>query len=193
MSIKRVFGLVLMVVMVCLLTMAFSGCEVSVGDPNDLPQFWPDGFVEKDGDTYHVTNGKLAKGMKVVEKRVYHFDEETGVMTKNEEVDGYQFGEEGYMIADEVFFELNGDTYYIEVGYGLEAGIPSGAVHSLAGKGINTVGALLDTDAFKTITSGRYDIDNVLEVNGIPIAALRWALDEIARHGEAQTPTLCVG
>ena len=73
MNIKRVFGLVLMVVMVCLLSMAFTGCEISVGDPNDLPQFWPDGFVEKEGNTYHVTNGKLAKGMKVVEKRVYFF------------------------------------------------------------------------------------------------------------------------
>ena len=72
-------------------------------------------------------------------------------------------------------------------------GIPSGAVHSLAGKGINTVGALLDTDAFKIITSGRYDIDNVLEVNGIPIAALRWALDEVVRQGEAQAQPLCAG
>ena len=62
--------------------------------------------------------------------------------------------------------------------------IPTGVVHSLAGKGIHTVGALLDTDAFKTITSGRYDIDSVREVNGIPIAALRWALDEIVRQME---------
>ena len=70
-------------------------------------------------------------------------------------------------------------------------GIPIGVVHSLAGKGIYTVGALLDTDAFKTITSGRYDIDSVKEVNGIPIAALRWALDEVVRQSEATT--LCAG
>ena len=67
-------------------------------------------------------------------------------------------------------------------------GIPSGAVHSLAGKGINTVGALLDTDAFKTITSGRYDIDTVREVNGIPVVALRWLLDEIAQQGATASP-----
>ena len=72
-------------------------------------------------------------------------------------------------------------------------GIPTGVVHSLAGKGIHTVGALLDTDAFKTITSGRYDIDSVREVNGIPIAALRWALDEIVRQSENQAQTLCAG
>ena len=69
--------------------------------------------------------------------------------------------------------------------------IPTGVVHSLAGKGINTVGALLDTDAFKTITSGRYDIDSVREVNGIPIAALRWALDEVVRQSEGQARALC--
>ena len=71
-------------------------------------------------------------------------------------------------------------------------GIPTGVVHSLAGKGIHTVGALLDTDAFKTI-SGRYDIDSVREVNGIPIAALRWALDEIVRQSESPAQTLCAG
>ena len=60
--------------------------------------------------------------------------------------------------------------------------IPTGVVNSLAGKGIHTVGALLDTDAFKTITSGRYNIDSVQAVNGIPIAALRWALDEVVRQ-----------
>ena len=67
-------------------------------------------------------------------------------------------------------------------------GIPSGVANSLVGKGINTVGALLDTDAFKTIASGRYDIDNVREVNGIPIAALRWLLDEITMQSANATP-----
>ena len=65
-------------------------------------------------------------------------------------------------------------------------GIPEGAVHSLAGKGINTVGALMDTDAFQTILSGRYDIDTVREVNGIPMTALRWLLDEIVQQSSAE-------
>jgi hypothetical protein len=73
------------------------------------------------------------------------------------------------------------------------SGIPTGVVHSLAGKGIHTVGALLDTDAFKTITSGRYDIDSVQAVNGIPIVALRWALEEVARQCESPANTLCAG
>lgn len=69
--------------------------------------------------------------------------------------------------------------------------IPAGVVNSLAGKGINTVGALMDTDAFKTITSGRYDIETVREVNGIPMVALRWLLDEIV--SQSQADALCVG
>ena len=72
-------------------------------------------------------------------------------------------------------------------------GIPSGVVNSLAGKGIDTVGELMDTDAFRAITSGRYDIDTVREVNGIPIAALRWVLDEIALQGGGQAGRLCAG
>ena len=71
--------------------------------------------------------------------------------------------------------------------------IPTGVVHSLVGKGIHTVGALLDTDAFRAITSGRYDIDSVQAVNGIPIAALRWALDEVVRQSGSQAQMVCAG
>ena len=71
--------------------------------------------------------------------------------------------------------------------------IPTSVVHSLVGKGIHTVGALLDTDAFRAITSGRYDIDNVQAVNGIPIAALRWALDEVIRQSSSQAQVYCAG
>ena len=69
-------------------------------------------------------------------------------------------------------------------------GIPTGVVNSLTGKGINTVGALMDTDAFKTITSGRYDIETVREVNGIPMSALRWLMEEIMLQSEAE-PAPC--
>ena len=54
-------------------------------------------------------------------------------------------------------------------------GIPTGVVNSLAGKGIH------------------YDIDNVQEVNGIPIAALRWALDEVVRQSGSPAQALCAG
>ena len=64
-------------------------------------------------------------------------------------------------------------------------GIPENVVNSLLGKGIRTVGALADTDAFRTIASGRYDINQVCEVNGIPIAALRWLLDALPIEGDA--------
>ena len=67
----------------------------------------------------------------------------------------------------------------------VDTDIPAEVVNSLVGKGISTVGALADTDAFKTIASGRYDIDQVREVNGIPIAALRWLWDQLMPANEA--------
>ena len=62
--------------------------------------------------------------------------------------------------------------------------LPSPVVCTLTSQGIKTVGALLDTDAFRAVTSGRYDINNILAVNGIPISALRWLLNEIEAQYE---------
>ena len=73
------------------------------------------------------------------------------------------------------------------------AGISPALVNTLAGKGIRTVGALVDTDAFRAITSGRYDIDSVREVNGIPIDALRWVLEEMAQQSGYEPGPLCAG
>ena len=52
--------------------------------------------------------------------------------------------------------------------------MPPSMARTLVGRGIQTVGALLDTDAYKAIASGRYNIEAIREVNGIPIGALRW-------------------
>ena len=72
-------------------------------------------------------------------------------------------------------------------------GLPTGVAKSLAGKGIVTVGELMDSDAFKTVTSGRYDIETIREVNGIPMSALRWLLDEIMLQSGANAGPLCAG
>ena len=64
------------------------------------------------------------------------------------------------------------------------AALGENTVRALSGSGIDTVGALLDTDAFRAVTSGRYDIDRIQDVNGIPIAALRWLMEEIGIHCE---------
>ena len=68
----------------------------------------------------------------------------------------------------------------------IAATLPEDIADRLAGRGIRTVGALLDTDAFRAVTSGRYDIDTIREVNGIPIAALRWLMDEILLRSAAR-------
>ena len=64
--------------------------------------------------------------------------------------------------------------------------LPTHVVNKLAGKGISTIGALVDTDAFDTVTSGRYDIESIREVNGIPIAAFRLILDAVTPQSVAE-------
>ena len=52
--------------------------------------------------------------------------------------------------------------------------MPENVVAILQSHGIDTVGTLMDTDAYKAVASGRYDLDRVREVNGIPVSAFRW-------------------
>lgn len=58
--------------------------------------------------------------------------------------------------------------------------MPANMARALTGRGIRTVGALMDSDAYKAVTSGRYEIDMIREVNGIPIGALSWLVNEIS-------------
>ena len=51
--------------------------------------------------------------------------------------------------------------------------MPASVATILHSRGIDTIGALMETDAYKAIVSGRYDIDRVLEVNGIPVSAFK--------------------
>ena len=57
--------------------------------------------------------------------------------------------------------------------------MPDHLVRILAGHGITTIGALVDTDAYRAVTSGRYDIERIREVNGIPVTALLWPIYEV--------------
>ena len=54
---------------------------------------------------------------------------------------------------------------------------PPAILPILYGRGIYTVGALMKTDAYKAVSSGRYDLDIIREVNGLPIDALRWLVE----------------
>lgn len=62
----------------------------------------------------------------------------------------------------------------------LSTDMPDNMARALAYCGIQTVGALLDSDAYKAVASGRYDIESVREVNGIPIGALSWLYEAIS-------------
>ncbi len=56
--------------------------------------------------------------------------------------------------------------------------LPPALIPILHDRGIHTVGALMQTDAYKAVSSGRYDLDLIREVNGLPIDALRWLVEE---------------
>ena len=52
--------------------------------------------------------------------------------------------------------------------------MPANVAAILNSYGIKTVGALMKTDAYKAVVSGRYELENVREINGIPISAFKW-------------------
>lgn len=52
--------------------------------------------------------------------------------------------------------------------------MPENVLAMLKSRGIHTLGALMDTDAYRALSSGRYDMERVREVNGIPVSAFRW-------------------
>ena len=56
--------------------------------------------------------------------------------------------------------------------------LPPALIRILHDHGIHTIGALMQTDAYKAVSSGRYDLDLIREVNGLPIDALRWLIEE---------------
>lgn len=56
--------------------------------------------------------------------------------------------------------------------------VPPALISLLHDRGIYTVGALMQTDAYKAMSSGRYNLDLIKEVNGLPIDALRWLVEE---------------
>lgn len=55
--------------------------------------------------------------------------------------------------------------------------MPASMARALTCRGIQTVGALMDSDAYKAVASGRYNIEAIREVNGIPIGALSWLIN----------------
>lgn len=54
--------------------------------------------------------------------------------------------------------------------------MPANVAAMLINRGIHTLGALMDTDAYKALVSGRYDPERVREINGIPVSAFNWMI-----------------
>ena len=85
----------------------------------DGNQFGPDGyivgdkiFVNIEGDTYYIINNIIVYNYIVINDKIYNFGDD-GIMNKDTEIDGNQFGPDGYIVGDKIFVFIEGDIYYI--------------------------------------------------------------------------------
>ena len=69
-------------------------------------------FVVINGDTYYLINNVVVIGFQVINNFVYNFGTD-GKMITGEAGDGYTYTEDGKLIADNVFIEVNGNKYYV--------------------------------------------------------------------------------
>ena len=64
-------------------------------------------------NTYYIENNiTVINCRRVIENYVYYFDID-GLMVKDDVVEGYEYGPDGYMIGDRVLVVVEGDTYCI--------------------------------------------------------------------------------
>ena len=69
-------------------------------------------FVEINGDVYFVVNNVIVYNQIIVNgDSLYCFDEEGKMVTG--EKDGNTYGEDGKLLGNEVFVEINGDVYFV--------------------------------------------------------------------------------
>ena len=68
-------------------------------------------FVTVNGDIYFVVNNVIVYNQIVINDAVYDFGAD-GKMVKGQKGD-YTYGEDGRLIADNIFVNINGDVYYV--------------------------------------------------------------------------------
>ena len=81
--------------------------------------FGPDGYIMGDqvfiiieGDTYYITNNTVVYRYQIINHQIYYFGDD-GKMNRDTTVDDNYFGPDGYIMGDQVFIIIEGDTYYI--------------------------------------------------------------------------------
>ena len=68
-------------------------------------------FVEINGDVYFIVNNVIVYNQIIIDGYVYDFGDDGKMVTG--EKDGKTYGEDGKMLGNKVFVEINGDVYYI--------------------------------------------------------------------------------
>ena len=89
------------------------GKMVTGGDYNEEGQYIANNvFVTNDGKTYYMVNNEIAyrNQYAVIDQRVYRFDE-SGARLEATEFEGYVFGDEGYLKAENIRMIINGIIY----------------------------------------------------------------------------------
>lgn len=69
-------------------------------------------FFTADGSTYYLQGGQYVTGYQIIGSAIYCFSD-SGEMVKSTSRDGYNFGEDGRMIGDNIMIMLGGKTYFL--------------------------------------------------------------------------------
>ena len=68
-------------------------------------------FVTVDESIYYIIDNVIVRDQVIVDGAIYYFDNDGRAFVG--EKDGYTFGEDGKLVADEEFVEIDGSTYYL--------------------------------------------------------------------------------
>lgn len=70
-------------------------------------------FVTIDGNTYYAQSNVVVKGYRIIGDKLYHFSEDSGIMSIDCTLDVYTFGQQGYATSDFMQFSLSGSNYFL--------------------------------------------------------------------------------
>ncbi len=76
-------------------------------------------FIVINGDTYYVVNNYITLNYLIIDGRVYYFGTD-GIMRKNTTIDGYCFGDNGYITDDNKLITIDGKTCFLMNGVAVD-------------------------------------------------------------------------
>ncbi len=122
-------------------------------------------FIEINGDVYYVINNFVVYNQYIIEDAIYNFGND-GKMYRNTTKDGYTYGDDGKLIANNIFITINGDVYFVvnNVIVCNQMIVINGAVYSFDDDGKRVTG---EKDGYTYNREGKLLADNVfITING---------------------------